>query len=219
MGICIEHTWHIGHTHGDGQCGDDIGRIDIEVDEDSIFESIDSNQNSAGSTDNIGKSDDDMPSYGGLPIGTLIIGQYFREDDHNCNPVLVLKNQTGDTYRYECVFIARDEEGEELAESEKTVEVVKNGASFVFEGRFDKGELSGKLPAMYEFSVSKRSPYETDVSDDVVVTSEVEDNGVVVTAYNAGEKKAKVDAYVLFFDGDRSSHARILHRPGRDAPY
>lgn len=171
----------------------------------SIFESIDSlpdSEKSSYGQNKTGASDDDMPSYGGLPIGTLILGQYFREDDHNCNPVLVLKNQTGDTYRYECVFIARDEEGEELAESQKTVEVVKNGASFVFEGRFDKGELGGHLPAMYEFSITKRSPYETDISDDIVVSSEISDNGAVVTAYNTGDKRAKVDAYVLFFDGE-----------------
>ncbi len=171
----------------------------------SIFESIDSlkdNDKKDYGADKKGASDDDMPSYGGLPVGTLILGQYFREDDHNCNPVLVLKNMTGDTYRYECVFTARNEDGDEMAVSEKTVEVVKNGACFVFEGRFDKSELSGKLPAMYEFTITKRNPYERDMSDDVVVTSEIQDNSVVVTAYNEGDKRAKVDAYVLFFDGD-----------------
>ena len=36
--------------------------------------------------------------------------------------------------------------------------------------------------------------------DDVVVSGEIEDNSVVVTAVNTSDKKVKVDAYVLFFD-------------------
>lgn len=173
--------------------------------EDSIFESIDSlSEDEKKSSDIFQKapSDDDMPSYGGLPVGTLILGQYFREDDHNCNPVLVLKNQTGEAYRFECKFTARDEDGNELATSEKTVEVVKQGMPFVFEGRFDKGELQGKLPAMYEFLISKRKPYEKDLADEVAVYSEVVDNSAYVVADNHSEDKAKVDSYVLFFDGD-----------------
>ncbi len=173
--------------------------------EDSIFESIDSLTEEEKKSPEIfqkAPSDDDMPSYGGLPVGTLILGQYFREDDHNCNPVLVLKNQTGEAYRFECRFTARDEDGNELAVSEKTVEVVKDGMPFVFEGRFDKAELNGKLPAMYEFLISKRKPYEKDLSDDVAVYSEVVDNSAYVVADNHSEDKAKVDSYVLFFDGE-----------------
>ena len=174
--------------------------MDIEVDESSIFEAIDSNLETGKME--IGKSDDDMPSYGGLPIGTLIIGQYFREDDHNCNPILVLQNKTGKTCRFECVFTARNDDGDELATSQKTVEVVKNDALFVFEGRFDKGKLGGNLPAMYEFLVSKRDPYEKDMSDEVSVFSQVLDYSVMVTAQNLSDKKVKIDTYVLFFDKD-----------------
>ena len=173
--------------------------------EDSIFESIDSLTESEKVSPDLyqkAPSDDDMPSYGGLPVGTLILGQYFREDDHNCNPVLVLKNQTGEAYRYECKFTARDEEGNELAVSEKTVEVVKNGMPFVFEGRFDKSELNGQLPAMYEFLISKRNPYEKDLYDEVAVYSEIVDNSAYVVADNHSDCRAKVDSYVLFFDGE-----------------
>ncbi|MCR5557610.1 MAG: hypothetical protein K6F75_08665 [Butyrivibrio sp.] len=179
---------------------DAIPGMDIEIDESSIFEAVDSNSD-AGKME-IGKSDDDMPSYGGLPIGTLIVGQYFREDDHNCNPILVLQNKTGGACRFECLFTARDEDGNELATSRKTVEAVKNDALFVFEGRFDKGRLDGKRPAMYEFLVSKRDPYEKDMADEVSVFSQVLDYSVMVTAQNLSDKKVKVDAYVLFFDGD-----------------
>ena len=175
------------------------GLNDIKVDESSIFEAIDSNKETGKMS--IGKSDDDMPSYGGLPIGTLIIGQYFREDDHNCNPILVLQNKTGSSCRFECVFTARDEDGNEIMTSQKTVEAVKNDALFVFEGRFDKQQLGGKLPAMYEFLVSKRDPYENDMYDQVSVFSQVLDYSVMVTAQNMSDKKVKVDAYVLFFDG------------------
>lgn len=171
---------------------------------DSIFESIDSREDSEKGygADRIGPSDDDIPSYGGLPMGTMLLGQYFREDDHNCNPILVLQNKTQESYRYECRFIARDEEGEELATSEKTVEVVKPGDHFVFEGRFDKALLEGKLPDMYEFSVTRRSPYEKDMSEYVAVSSRMDSNTAVLTANNVSDKKVKVDAYVLFFDGD-----------------
>ena len=178
--------------------------IKQELDENSIFESIDSNRDASKSDKELAKkaaSDDDMPSYGGLPIGTLILGQYFREDDHNCNPVLVLKNSTGKTCRFECVFTARDEEGNELATSNKTVEAVKDGMLFVFEGRFDKGELGGKMPSMYEFLISKRDPYEKDMYDDVAVFGEIVGNSAFVTAQNTSDKRVKVDAYVLFFDG------------------
>ena len=54
----------------------------------SIFESLDSisaSEKNKGGIISIAPSDDDMPSYGGLPVGTLIIAQYFREDDHNAN--------------------------------------------------------------------------------------------------------------------------------------
>ena len=179
---------------------DGVPGMDIKLDESSIFEAIDSNKDTGKMA--IGKSDDDMPSYGGLPIGTLIIGQYFREDDHNCNPILVLQNKTGGDCRFECVFTARDDDGNELATSNKTVEVVKNDALFVFEGRFDKAKLEGKLPSMYEFLVSKREPYEKGMYDEVAVSSKVQDYSVMVTANNPSDKKVKVDAYVLFFDGD-----------------
>ena len=176
-----------------------------ELGQDSIFESIDSldeGKDKGFGADVTGASDDDMPSYGGLPIGTLIVGQYFREDDHNCNPVLVLQNETGKDCRFECLFTARDEEGNELATSNKTVEVVKNGEKFVFEGRFDKNELGSTLPAMYEFLISKREPYEENLYDEVTVLGEIVENSAFVTAMNTSKKKAKVDAYVLFFDGD-----------------
>ena len=150
----------------------------------------------------VGASDDNMSCYGGLPVGTLLIARYFREDDHNCNPVLVLQNKSGKLCRYECKFIARDDDGNELAVSEKTVEVVQNDAKFVFEGRFDKKDLKGKLPSMYEFSVTKRAPYETDRLDDVAVYSKTEGNSVFLAAENTCDKKVKVDAFVLFFDGN-----------------
>ena len=180
---------------------DDFAAYAQELAEDAvIFEAIDSNEDTWKLE--TGKSDDDMPSYGGLPIGTLIVGQYFREDDHNCNPILVLQNKTGGDCRFECIFTARDEEGNELAVSEKTVEVVKNDALFVFEGRFDKEELGGKIPDMYEFLVSKRDPYEKNMYDDVTVIGQKNNYSVILVAQNLSNKKAKVDAYVLFFDGD-----------------
>ncbi len=148
-----------------------------------------------------GASDDDMPSYGGLPVGTLLIARYFREDDHNCNPVLVLQNVTGEDCRYECLFTARDEDGNELAYSSKTVEVVRDKSIFVFEGRFDKNELGGRLPDMYEFAVSKRKPYESNMADKVHVYTRADGSSVVLTAENTSDKKIKVDAYVLLFDG------------------
>ena len=151
-------------------------------------------------SDKIGASDDDMPSYGGLPVGTLIIAQYFREDVHNCNPVLVLQNKTGKKCRYEARFIARDEDGEQLAESDRCVEVVDNDGKFVLEGRFDKNELGDNIPAMYEFSVTKREPYEKNMADDVVVYAKENGNSVVLAAENLSDKKVKVDAFVLFFD-------------------
>ena len=180
-------------------------RIYEKIGKDSIFESIDSieeKDKTSKSAQVKAPSDDAMPSYGGLPVGTIILGQYFREDDHNCNPVLVLKNQTGEDYRFECRFTARDEEGNEMAVSEKTVEVVKNGMPFVFEGRFDKNELGDKLPSMYEFLISKRKPYERDLSQEVLVYSEVVDSSAYVYADNLSSCKAKVDSYVLFFDGE-----------------
>ncbi len=172
--------------------------------EGSIFESLDSirkEDKNKGGIVSIAASDDDMPSYGGLPVGTLLIAQYFREDDHNCNPVLVLQNKTGDLVRYECRFIARDAEGEELAVSEKTVEVVRDGAVFVFEGRFDKRDLGGNIPDSYEFSITKREPYEEDMADLVSVYTATEGAAALLTAENKSDKKVKVDAYVLFFDG------------------
>ncbi len=170
----------------------------------SIFESLDSidpREKNKGGIISIAASDDNMPSYGGLPVGTMLIGQYFREDDHNCNPVLVLQNKTGEPVRYECRFIARDSEGEELAISDKTVEVVRDGALFVFEGRFDKRDLNGSMPDAYEFSITKRNPYENDMADLVSVYTAVEGNSALLTAQNRSDKKVKVDAYVLFFDG------------------
>lgn len=168
-----------------------------------IFENIENEEtieDATSTSTNFAASDDNMPSYGGLPVGTIVLAQYFREDDHNCNPVLVLRNKTGNTCRYECKFIARDENGNELSTFEKTVEVVKDGDCFVFEGRFDKRLLQGVLPAMYEFSITKRTPYEVDASKEVSVYTRVTGNSAVVTADNHSSKKVKVDAYVLFFD-------------------
>lgn len=168
-----------------------------------IFESLDSidpEEKNMGGIVSIAPSDDDMPSYGGLPVGTMLVAQYFREDDHNCNPVLVLQNKTGDLCRYECRFIARDRNGEEMAVSDKTVEVVRDGAIFIFEGRFDKRELGGRVPEAYEFSISKRAPYEKDMANYVAVYTTMEGSSALLTAENKSDKKVKVDAYVLFFD-------------------
>jgi hypothetical protein len=169
-----------------------------------IFESLDSiNKDDAGNGEvvNVAASDDDMPSYGGLPVGTMLVAQYFREDDHNCNPVLVLRNETGDVCRYECIFTARDRDGNDLATSEKTVEVVRDKGSFVFEGRFDKRQLGNAVPDSYEFLVSKRTPYEKDMSAEVEVYTGISDSYAVLTANNKSSSRVKVDAYVLFFDG------------------
>ncbi|SDA39960.1 hypothetical protein SAMN02910275_00236 [Butyrivibrio sp. INlla18] len=166
------------------------------------FEDIEKEYETTAKSTEIGASDDDMPSYGGLPVGTLIVAQYFREDDHNCNPVLVLQNKTGDLCRYECIFTARDKDGNEIATSERTSEVVPDGAKFVIEGRFDKSELGGILPSMYEFTISKRTPYEKDVTEDVYVYTKIDGNSVILAAENPTSLKVKVDAYVLFFDGD-----------------
>ncbi|MCR5404608.1 MAG: hypothetical protein K6E91_12440 [Butyrivibrio sp.] len=170
----------------------------------NIFESLDSiseSDKNKGGIVSIAARDDDMPSYGGLPLGTLLVAQYFREDDHNCNPVLVLQNKTGETVRYECRFIARDAEGNSLALSEKTVEVVKNGSLFVFEGRFHKKDLGGKKPAVYEFSITKRTPYEKDMSSQISLYTATKSSTATLTAVNNSDKKVKVDAYILFFDG------------------
>ena len=166
------------------------------------FEDIEKDYDIKPASGFVGASDDDMPSYGGLPLGTVIVAQYFREDDHNCNPVIVLQNKTGDTYRYECMFTARDEEGNELATSEKTSEVVPDGAKFVIEGRFDKSELGSSIPSMYEFTITKRVPYEEDMTDQVLVYTKVDGNSVILAADNISDKKVKIDAYVLFFDGN-----------------
>lgn len=166
------------------------------------FEDIEKEYETTAKSTEIGASDDDMPSYGGLPVGTLIVAQYFREDDHNCNPVLVLQNKTGSLCRYECMFTARDKDGNEIATSERTSEVVPDGAKFVIEGRFDKSELGGTLPSMYEFTISKRTPYEKDVTEDVCVYTKIDGNSVILAAENPTSLKVKVDAYVLFFDGD-----------------
>ena len=182
----------------------DSSKDESESSKESIFESLDSiseNEKNKGGIVSIAPSDDDMPSYGGIPVGTLLIAQYFREDDHNCNPVLVLQNKTGGVVRYECRFIARDESGEELSVSEKTVEVVRDGALFVFEGRFDKRDLGGKVPDSFEFSITKRDPYESDMADKVSVYTATEGSSALLTAENRSDKKVKVDAYVLFFDG------------------
>ena len=164
-------------------------------------DSIRKEDKNKGGIVSIAPSDDNMPSYGGLPVGTMLVAQYFREDDHNCNPVLVLQNKTGDLVRYECRFIARDKDGEELATSEKTVEVVRNEALFVFEGRFDKRDLGGNIPDSYEFSITKREPYEEDMANQVSVYTATEGSSALLTAENKSDKKVKVDAYVLFFDG------------------
>ncbi|MBO4912243.1 MAG: hypothetical protein J5504_05910 [Butyrivibrio sp.] len=177
---------------------DDEYELDII---DIVDDEMHSHEHKPVSTE-IGASDDDMSCYGGLPLGTLLIARYFREDDHNCNPVLVLQNKSGDLCRYECKFTARDGAGNQLAVSEKTVEVVQNDAKFVFEGRFDKNELQGKLPTMYEFSITRRKPYEKDRLDDVAVYSKTEGNSVFLAAENTCDKKVKVDAFVLFFDGN-----------------
>ena len=180
-------------------------KIDLEPEMETIFESIDSlgeNKKAGYGSDKKGASDDDMPSYGGLPLGVTITGQYFREDYHNCNPILVLKNETGKECRFECLFTARDSEGNELATSNKTIEVVSVGGLFVLEGRFDKRELGGTLPSMYEFLVSKRDPYEENMYENVAVFGEVVGNAALVTAQNTSKEKVKVDAYVLFFDGE-----------------
>jgi hypothetical protein len=183
---------------------DDSGKKSDET-QGGIFESLDSiaeaDKNKGGIV-SIAPSDDDMPSYGGLPVGTLLIAQYFREDDHNCNPVLVLQNKTGELVRYECRFIARSAEGDELSVSEKTVEVVRDGALFVFEGRFDKRDLGGKIPDAYEFSITKRNPYEEDMASEVAIYTATEGASALLTAENKSDKKVKVDAYVLFFDGN-----------------
>jgi hypothetical protein len=170
-----------------------------------IFESLDSIKSEEKNQDgvlNVAASDDDMPSYGGLPVGTMLVAQYFREDDHNCNPVLVLRNETGNVCRYECIFTARDSEGNALATSEKTVEVVRDKGVFVFEGRFDKRQLGGTVPDSYEFLVSKRKPYEKDMSSEVAVYTETKKASSVLTAQNKSNVTVKVDAYVLYFDGN-----------------
>ncbi len=170
-----------------------------------IFESLDSLRNdekNKGGIISIAPSDDDMPSYGGLPVGTMLVAQYFREDDHNCNPVLVLRNETGDVCRYECVFTARDKNGNSMATSEKTVEVVRDKGVFVFEGRFDKRELGKTIPDSYEFLVSKRKPYEKDMSNEVSVYTRIEGTSAIIEAHNNGSARAKVDAYVLYFDNN-----------------
>ncbi len=170
-----------------------------------IYESLDSlkaGDMNKGGIVSVAASDDAMPSYGGLPVGTLLVGQYFREDDHNCNPVLVLRNETGDVCRYECVFTARDGEGNDLATSKKTVEVVRDKGLFVFEGRFDKRQLGHKLPESYEFLVSKRTPYEKDMSAEVSVYTKMQEHSAILTAQNRSSSKVKVDAYVLYFDGN-----------------
>lgn len=176
---------------------------DVLTMKESIFESLDSidpKEKNKGGIVSIAASDDDMPSYGGLPVGTMLIAQYFRQDDHNCNPVLVLQNKTGDLCRYECRFIARDPEGEEIAVSDKTVEVVRDGAVFVFEGRFDKRDLGGKVPDAYEFSITKRTPYEADMANQISIRTSIDGTRALITAENRSDKKVKVDAYVLFFD-------------------
>jgi hypothetical protein len=170
----------------------------------TIFESLDSidpKEKNKGGIVSVAPSDDDMPSYGGLPVGTLLIAQYFREDDHNANPVLVLQNKTGQLCRYECTFTARDKDGNEMATSDKTVEVVRDGSVFVFEGRFDKKDLRGGKPDAYEFSISKRDPYEKDMANYISVYTTVDGSSAILTAENKSDKKVKVDAYVLFFDG------------------
>ena len=200
-----EDTYYVSHEPSEPveETGSEESGKDIPENT-SIFESLDSidpKEKNKGGIISIAASDDDMPSYGGLPVGTMLIAQYFREDDHNCNPVLVLQNKTGELVRYECRFIARDSEGEEIAISDKTVEVVRDGALFVFEGRFDKRDLGGSIPDAYEFSITKRAPYENDMADMISVYTAVEGSSALLTAENKSDKKVKVDAYVLFFDG------------------
>lgn len=198
--IMYENGVALGDENQDKTDASDVERTK----EEGIFESlqsIDSNRNKPADDKEIAPSDDDMPSYGGLPVGTMLVAQYFREDVHNCNPVLVLRNRTGQDTRFECRFTARDPEGEEIAISEKTVEVVRDGSLFVFEGRFDKRDLGGRIPDSYEFLVSKRDPYEKDMSDDVTVYTSIEGSSATLTADNPSDKRVKIDAYVLFFDG------------------
>ncbi len=214
-----DHPGYVPHDTGSGDSSDneEITQEDTkdkDADEDSLdyrdypesifekLEDVEQEYETKPASVEIGASDDDMPSYGGLPVGTLIVAQYFREDDHNCNPVLVLQNKTGNLCRYECSFIARDEDGNELGTSEKTSEVVQDGAKFVIEGRFDKNELGGAIPAMYEFSITKRTPYEKDMTNDVSVYTKLSGNSVILAADNLSDIRVKVDAYVLFFDGD-----------------
>ena len=194
--------------NGDGEDAADSGEASESdkdfIESDTIFESLDSidpSEKPKGGIISVAPSDDDMPSYGGMPLGVLLVAQYFREDDHNCNPVLVLKNSTGEACRFECRFTARDAEGNEMAFSDKTVEVVRDGSVFVFEGRFDKKDLGGGVPDAFEFLITKRSPYEQDMADQVSVFTRVMDNSAILTAENESDKKVKVDAYVLFFDG------------------
>lgn len=185
------------------ESGTSTSAADVLTLKESIFESLDSidpKDKNKGGIVSIAASDDDMPSYGGLPVGTMLIARYFRQDDHNCNPVLVLQNKTGDLCRYECRFIARDANGEEMAVSDKTVEVVRDGAVFIFEGRFDKRKLDGKMPDTYEFSITKRVPYENDMANQISLYTSIEGTRALLTAENRSDKKVKVDAYVLFFD-------------------
>lgn len=192
---------------GDSEAAEEIQTAVTEAGDEKlpqIFESLDSmgsGDKNRGGIISVAASDDEMPSYGGLPVGTMLVAQYFREDDHNCNPVLVLRNETGDVSRYECVFTARDGEGNDIATSKKTVEVVRDKGLFVFEGRFDKRQLGNKLPESYEFIVSKRTPYEKDMSSEVSVYTRMQDHSAVLTAQNRSSSRVKVDAYVLYFDG------------------
>ena len=57
----------------------------------------------------------------------------------------------------------------------------------MFEGRFDKDELGGVLPAMYEFLISKREPYEENLYDEVTVLGEIVENSAFVTAMNTSK--------------------------------
>ena len=70
-----------GHkfTGLDALGGDSVSDLS-EIDEENILESIDSfDEDNAGDygADKKGPSDDDMPSYGGLPIGVMIMGQFL----------------------------------------------------------------------------------------------------------------------------------------------
>ena len=63
----------------------DIGSM-FNLTDENVEESIDSldeSEKDVYGADKVGASDDSMPSYGGLPIGVSVVGQYFREDDHN----------------------------------------------------------------------------------------------------------------------------------------